>query len=141
MLVILIEESRIMGVGSLGDLKFESGLYAYVGSAQNNLEKRVARHFRRNKRIFWHIDYLLNDGHAKILEVFFKVAAKIEECKVAEAIGEVNEPIFGFGSSDCRCASHLFKVVDYEGLRSLLTRMGFAKLDLEALSCGGHLRD
>ena len=83
-------------------------IYAYVGSAQTNLEKRVNRHFRKEKRRFWHIDYLIDNHAAKILKVLFKEAAKTEECKIAWEIGRRNEAVSGFGCSDCNCKSHLF---------------------------------
>lgn len=123
-----------MNIGSLGNIRFEGGIYAYIGSAQNNLEKRVARHFRRDKRSFWHIDYLLSGRHIKILEVFFKVAPKSEECRTAEMLRKVGEPIKGFGSSDCKCIGHLLKVSDYEKLKRLIKNMNFMKLELEKLA-------
>ncbi|MEM2342070.1 MAG: GIY-YIG nuclease family protein [Candidatus Bathyarchaeia archaeon] len=122
-----------MRVGRLGYLSFDNGIYAYVGSAQNNLKMRVARHFRKKKRIFWHIDHLLSSEHAKILEVFFKVAPKAEECRTAETLRETGEAIRGFGSSDCRCVSHLLKVSNYERLKWLIENMNFMKVELEKL--------
>jgi hypothetical protein len=65
-LIIKLKYSICIRVGALGDLTFPSGLYAYVGSAQTNIELRVARHRRNEKRLFWHIDYLLNNEAAKI---------------------------------------------------------------------------
>jgi len=114
----------------LGSLKFNSGLYAYIGSAQNSLEKRILRHLRRDKRIFWHIDYLLNIKEAEILEIFHKDAPKECECKMAKAIMEFGEPVIGFGSSDCRCGSHLIKLGDYERLKRLMKAEGFTRLNV-----------
>lgn len=110
--VLLIEISKAIQekTGRLGKIKFAKGTYAYVGSAQNNLEKRIARHKSRNKRIFWHIDYLLNSKYAKILKVFYKKAGKKEECKTANKLSSIGVPKPGFGCSDCNCRSHLFKV-------------------------------
>lgn len=93
----------------------------------------MARHLRRDKRSFWHIDYLLSSEHVKILEVFFKVAPKDEECRTTEILREAGESIWGFGSSDCRCVSHLFKVTDYGRLKRLIEDMNFMKLELERL--------
>ena len=58
LLVRIKNDSNVM-VGALGARKFRKGLYAYVGSAQNSLEKRIERHFRSKKKKHWHIDYLL----------------------------------------------------------------------------------
>ena len=128
LLVILVEKQRSIRVGSLGTLVFESGLYAYVGSAQNSLEKRVTRHLTRNKKRFWHIDYLLEDKHVKIVNVFYKVAPKSEECHIAKKIGETNLPIKGFGSSDCNCKSHLFKLNSPESIEKIVKENMLLKL-------------
>jgi len=122
-LVILVSRRIIVNVGALGKVKFEKGFYAYVGSAQNNLEKRVERHFKRAKRKFWHIDYLLEGGVAKIFKVFYKKAEKFEECEIAKEIGSRGILVKGFGSSDCKCESHLFKIGDYGCLREFMHEM------------------
>ena len=131
-LVISIKEPIIITVGSLGSLKFNGGLYAYVGSAQNNLKKRVLRHLSRSKRVFWHIDYLLNSEKAEILKVFYKNAPKEYECKMAKAIMSFGEPVIKFGSSDCKCKAHLIKLKGYEGLKKLIKAEGFRRLKLNA---------
>ena len=112
-LVIEVDEDTRVNVGDLGRLIFKKGLYAYVGSAQNNLEQRVKRHLRKEKRRFWHVDYLLDSDAAKVVEVLHKQADKTEECTIAKVIGERGEPIDGFGSSDCTCKSYLFRIEDY----------------------------
>jgi adenylylsulfate kinase len=109
-LLISIGQNISVNVGVLGDKNFDKGLYVYVGSAQNNLEKRVERHFRKVKRKFWHIDYLLCNSHAEVVKVFCKEAGRLEECRVAERLCKVAAPIRGFGSSDCRCKGHLFRI-------------------------------
>lgn len=107
-------------MGAKSRLSFRKGLYAYVGSAQNNLEQRVKRHLRKEKRKFWHVDYLLANDAAKIIEVFQKQADKPEECMIAKAISLRSEPVDGFGSSDCSCKSHLFHLEDYGFLRDFM---------------------
>ena len=124
-LIIQVGEDTEVDVGALGRIAFRKGLYAYVGSAQTNLEKRINRHLRKKKRKFWHIDYLLDNDVAKIVKVFFKEANNAEECKIAKVIGERSEPIAGFGCSDCNCQSHLFQLKDYEFLRE--TMRGFSE--------------
>jgi Uri superfamily endonuclease len=64
-LVIKVTTLINLKVGALGKLVFPDGMYAYVGSAQNSIETRVKRHLRKEKSLFWHIDYLLaNDSVA-----------------------------------------------------------------------------
>ena len=108
MLVVEISKTISVNVGALGLLVFPAGLYAYVGSAQNNLELRVKRHLGKEKRLFWHIDYLLNDEAANVIGVYFVQGAKEEECRIARIMKENAQPIDGFGCSDCHCGSHLF---------------------------------
>ena len=110
MLLILLDHDLIIDVGALGRTTFKKGSYVYVGSAQNNLEKRVQRHIRKEKKLFWHIDYLLNSNDTKILNIFYKSGRKSEECTVANEIGKRGDPIGGFGCSDCNCTSHLFHI-------------------------------
>jgi Uri superfamily endonuclease len=116
-LEISIDASIFIKVGKLGVLNFDKGLYVYVGSAQSNLEKRVERHMRKQKKRFWHIDYLLESGHVKIADVFLKSRAQSEECRFAAELARDSLPIIGFGSSDCKCVSHLYKIHDYQFLR------------------------
>ncbi len=112
-LIIKVRRNIKVDVGALGEMAFAKGLYAYVGSAQVNMEQRVKRHLRSEKRKFWHIDYLLGNSAAKIIKVFYKEAAKPEECKTAESLIRTSEPVAGFGCSDCNCKSHLFHIKNY----------------------------
>jgi len=116
-LVIQINKAIQTKIGALGELSFTEGLYAYVGSAQNNLELRVARHRRKEKRLFWHIDYLLNSGAAKITAVYYKPGCKTEECEIASLLEANAQPITAFGCSDCSCSSHLFHAQNFDFLR------------------------
>jgi Uri superfamily endonuclease len=116
-LIIQVDKTVDVNVGALGKLTFEKGLYAYVGSAQANLEQRIKRHLAKEKQLFWHIDYLLNDNAARIVKVLYKQADKTEECDIAKAIGEKGEPVDSFGCSDCNCKSHLFRIGNYRFLQ------------------------
>jgi Uri superfamily endonuclease len=124
-LVISISEDIRIDIGALGSIDFAKGSYAYVGSAQSGLEKRVQRHLRKTKRKFWHIDYLLDDNNVKVLKVFCKEAGKPDECEIAKKINRKGFPIKNFGSSDCKCVSHLFELKNNEVLEELMlkTRM------------------
>jgi Uri superfamily endonuclease len=112
-LIIQVEKEAVLNVGALGTLTFKPGLYDYVGSAQANMEQRVKRHLKKEKRLFWHIDYLLDNDAAKVVKVLHKKAGKSEECTVAKALSEKGEPVDDFGCSDCDCRSHLFHIGDY----------------------------
>jgi Uri superfamily endonuclease len=119
-LIIQLTADAEIRVGALGTIPLGKGLYAYVGSAQNSLERRIDRHLRKRKRVFWHIDYLLENPVAQIVTVFFKEASKTAECAIAEAIGQRGEAVAGFGCSDCSCRSHLFRIDNYAFLRGFM---------------------
>ena len=120
-LLISVSKDIRVKVGALGSISFEKGLYAYVGSAQNNLEKRIERHLRKAKRKFWHIDYLLDNDAVKVVKVFCKEAEKSEECRVARELSGRSIPVVNFGCSDCGCVSHLFMLNDSDHSRSSMT--------------------
>ena len=92
-------------VGRLGAIEFPAGVYVYTGSAKRNLGARIARHRRSDKRLRWHIDYLLAAPGVNITKV---VRSQRDECELNQATrGQVLFP--GFGASDCRagCGAHL----------------------------------
>lgn len=82
------------------------GFYCYVGSALNNLEKRIERHLSKKKEKKWHIDYLTSE--ARIIN-FKKIPTnKKIECKISNKVNNMADGMVqGFGASDCRCKSHL----------------------------------
>ncbi|HEC72621.1 MAG TPA: GIY-YIG nuclease family protein [Thermoplasmatales archaeon] len=105
-LVIKLNKDTFIEIGKLGEIFFKKNFYAYVGSAMNGLERRINRHLRKNKKTYWHVDYLLNCG--KIKHVFYKESHKREECDIAGKLMRKLPMIPGFGCSDCSCRSHLF---------------------------------
>jgi Uri superfamily endonuclease len=106
LLLIKLDNNEIIQVGKLGKISFKKGFYVYAGSALNGLEQRIERHLRKDKKIHWHIDFLLE--HGKIIDVFYKETTSREECKIAETFANRFPSIPGFGCSDCNCNSHLF---------------------------------
>lgn len=127
-LIISVARNISVKVGALGMVEFKHGLYAYVGSAQNNLNKRLEHHLRLEKKKFWHIDYLLANRQAKIVKIFYKKATRSEECRLSGQLSKNGRSIVGFGSSDCNCRSHLFKIQGYEFLKEDMreTVLGFS---------------
>ncbi|RLC38053.1 MAG: GIY-YIG nuclease family protein [Candidatus Nealsonbacteria bacterium] len=110
-LLIKVLKTKEILIGRLGKIKFEKGKYIYVGSAQKNLGKRIERHFKKEKKKYWHIDYLLKDKDVKIEKaILFPFKRKNQECKLAKQISKKGKAIENFGSSDCKCKSHLIKI-------------------------------
>jgi len=112
-LLIKVEKPISVKIGALGKISFKKGNYVYVGSAQNGIEQRVKRHLRKNKKKFWHIDYLLANRNVEVIKIFYKKAQKEEECKLAKRISKYSLPVKNFGCSDCDCVSHLFFVKNF----------------------------
>jgi len=106
--VLLIElpEEQTITIGSLKAIYFPRGYYAYVGSAMGGFKSRLNRHLKSNKKPHWHIDYLLEK--ASISEIILCETKDRAECTVAQVLSHQFDSIPGFGSSDCKCCSHLF---------------------------------
>jgi Uri superfamily endonuclease len=114
--VLVIEAHGTVCVGCLGLQSFD-GVYLYVGSALGPRGfKRIERHRAvaegRNKTKRWHIDYLLRLGQFKGA-LLFETQDKTTECALAKGLARSAEPVIaGFGASDCRCQTHLFRVYE-----------------------------
>jgi len=108
-LVVSLSSDSSLRVGSLGVREFPAGIYVYVGSALSGIEKRVSRHRSAKKKKRWHVDYLLD--RAEVLSIIaIPTDRKSTECEVFQALAScegASVPVNGFGSSDCRCKSHL----------------------------------
>ena len=107
-LLIALGKKTPIAVGRLGLFTFPPGYYLYVGSAQSGLYPRVKRHLNVEKKLRWHIDYLLN--FAQVTEVWYATGVESQECfwcRIAHEMPQGEILAKGFGSSDCRCASHL----------------------------------
>jgi Uri superfamily endonuclease len=126
-LIILLDAPADILIGRRGNYSFRAGYYAYVGSALNSLEKRIRRHLRKEKKLHWHIDYLMQ--YAVVGAVIYAETNSNQECRVAQKLLEVLESVPGFGCSDCPCPSHLFYHADPEVLRrAVLTSFRNANL-------------
>lgn len=119
-------------VGALGLHLFPSGYYIYTGSAKRGLTHRIARHLRKRKRQHWHIDFLTTA--ARVERILIDDTGHYTECRRHQSImnlpgAEVN--VAGFGSSDCRCRSHLAYFKKRPRLRDLLRSERFSTSSLK----------
>ncbi|MCX6985830.1 MAG: GIY-YIG nuclease family protein [Lentisphaerae bacterium] len=117
-LVMSLPRRSCIKIGSLGVIDFKKGFYAYTGSAMGGLEQRIRRHLRREKKLHWHVDYLIRK--AEIREVHIKETdSKQDECLASATLAhDGGTPINKFGASDCRCGSHLFYFNAKSGIAS-----------------------
>ncbi len=105
-LIINLRDAETISVGKIGKIFFRAGYYAYVGSAFNGLESRLARHLSSEKKLHWHIDYLLQK--AEVGMIYYSITRRNKECVVAAQLACMLDSVPKFGSSDCRCKSHLY---------------------------------
>ncbi len=76
----------------------------------STLENRVKRHLRlpKQKNKHWHIDYLLENKEVSIIKLYLIPNKQKLECKLAQELLSISDGFIDkFGSSDCRCQSHL----------------------------------
>ena len=122
LIIYLEKDSTILTRRKQFDLK--KGFYVYVGSAKNGLFSRLNRHFSKNKKLFWHVDFLLAEAKIKKAICFVKK----EENELAKFFLKRAKPIFGFGCSDSIAdKSHLFFLGEGTLSDSLLRQL--AELD------------
>ena len=108
LLVLKNDRRKAIEVGKLGKIYFDRGYYVYVGSAMSGLESRVARHAKKKKKCFWHIDFI-TPGNMDIEKVFIIRRADRIESKIAKRVGGLCTNLVNrFGASDSSEKSHLF---------------------------------
>ncbi len=104
-LLIHLPKPISLNVGKIGFIDFPKGHYLYTGSAKKNMKSRIKRHFSKNKKLHWHIDYLTILPQVQIEDVLY---FSEDECSVNQKTAGII-PVPGFGASDCsqHCISHL----------------------------------
>lgn len=121
-LVLACHQRQTVQIGRWGALATAPGHYIYVGSAfgPGGVGARLSRHFRLEKRLRWHIDYLR--AVLRPVSAWISYAPERLEHLWAERLERAAgfTPIPGFGSSDCRCTAHLFHSLTADGLEQTL---------------------
>lgn len=127
-LEIQIPESSELKVGSLPNHEYE-GKYIYVGSALGpGGYSRVERHLDisadRTSGGHWHVDSLLEAGQIRCL--WLLPTEEDLECKLAGKLARsLDQPVKGFGASDCDCYSHLFSLTKGDRKELIKTMVDF----------------
>ncbi len=110
-LVLGSSKMKTITIGKLGTLFLKPGFYVYIGSAfgPGGLQARINHHLKNSSRPHWHIDYL--SPTLRLCEIWYTYDPTRCEHQWAEIHAATRGafiPLPGFGSSDCRCRSHLF---------------------------------
>lgn len=118
-----VEATERVEVGSLGTVRFPPGAYVYAGAAARGLDAAVERLTRPDGSGQRHVDRLDALPAERTAEAFPGDPAPCElATHVARLPGAL--PVLGFGSTGCSCLSHLYGFLDAdpddvaEGLRS-----------------------
>jgi len=131
-LLLFLPKQVTLTIGKLGKQRFPLGYYTYTGSAlgkgASSLKHRIARHLRKEKRRFWHIDYLLADENVSVEAVIVAETNENMECKTNQHIKTImgaKVQVKGFGASDCRknCKSHLLYFPEIENADCLVQKL------------------
>ncbi len=127
-LSIEVNKDIRISIGKLGNVSFSKGFYLYVGSARNRLNSRLRRHLSADKKLFWHIDYLLNSSAARLKRIW--TGGDRRECAIVGLINNnlSSEIVRNFGSSDCRCPGHLIFINKYIHPGGFLKKRGFKQI-------------
>ncbi|MEM3676870.1 MAG: GIY-YIG nuclease family protein [Candidatus Bathyarchaeia archaeon] len=138
-LVLRLLEGVHVAVGGLGIHRLDPGLYMYVGKGygrgSSSVEGRLGRHLSKDKKPFWHIDYLTLNPKFKAEAALYASTAELSECRLARMLIEelgAGLAVEGFGSSDCGCKGHLIHApkASLEGLIEAIHSI-FSKLKLK----------
>lgn len=115
--------AHTLTLGALGQYAFAAGSYSYIGSAlgTGGLRARLTRHTHADKRLHWHIDFLLRV--ATVRAACYVESVRRYECRWSQGLLRLPQayvPAPRFGASDCRdgCAAHL---IGFEGVMPVMT--------------------
>ena len=131
-LLLFLPKEANLNIGKLGKKRFPPGHYTYTGSAlgkgASSLKHRIARHLKKKKRKFWHIDYLLADKNVSAEAIIIAETKENRECNINQYLKKMmgaKVPVKGFGASDCRkkCGSHLLYFPEIERADFLVQRI------------------
>lgn len=120
----VLGRTRLIEVGRRGKVRFIPGSYVYVGSAlgPGGIDARLRRHVRGATTRHWHFDYFR--PAVRVLGAHIRTDGTLVECRWADwLLDEAFDPVEGFGCTDCRCRSHLFRIGGPESFGSFSDRV------------------
>lgn len=109
-LILRCDRSESILIGQLGQMRLQTGFYIYAGSAfgPGGVNARLRHHYQIAANPRWHLDYLR--AGCEPMEHWFTHDPERREHDWAATLLTLpgfNAPMQGFGSSDCRCKTHL----------------------------------
>jgi Uri superfamily endonuclease len=131
-LLLFLSKEITLEIGKLGNQKFPRGCYTYTGSAlgkgSNILKHRLSRHLKKEKRKFWHIDYLLANENVTVEAILVVETRKMMECEINAMIKSQNQALVQvkrFGATDCKnnCKTHLLHFPEVDKVDLLIQKI------------------
>ena len=124
-LIFNLESDCRIAVGKLGWFAFPSGWYAYSGSAlgPGGLAGRLRHHLHIAGHPHWHMDFLR--PHGRIAEIWYGHGPAYDEHRwsgILVRMAGTRAVAKGFGSSDCRCETHLIHFTTQPAIASFRFR-------------------
>ncbi len=109
-LVLYLTGRTRLKIGRLGVFCLKPGCYYYVGSAfgPGGLPARLHHHLQPARLPHWHVDYLRQT--MRVEQIWYGLHQTHRECEWASlllSMPSLSAAISRFGSSDCRCQTHL----------------------------------
>jgi len=110
-IIFHLTSHKNLRIGKLGEFLFPRGYYVYVGSAfgSGGLKSRIYHHLKLSTKPHWHVDYFRKK--AAPVEVWVSEYKERQEHRWALVLNRLKGaaiPSPGFGSSDCKCLTHLY---------------------------------
>jgi Uri superfamily endonuclease len=109
LLVLYLRCRTKITIGRLGTFSFKRGWYCYSGSAfgPGGLKARLGHHLKPISGYHWHIDYLRTQAELRSIWCLEGVNNEHLWSAILSKADRAIFPVAGFGSSDCKCNSHL----------------------------------
>jgi sugar fermentation stimulation protein A len=127
---MVCEKSFGIKIGKIGHVRIEKGVYLYTGSALGrggtSLEGRISRHYRRKKRVKWHVDFLTVRPEVIIKRAICLQSSERFECRINQKIMTklAAKPLAPHaGATDCNCDGHLLSINFADGSKGVLNRL------------------
>ena len=130
-------QAKTIQIGKLAQLNIQKGYYVYIGSAMGpgGVTARLKHHCKVSTRPHWHLDYLR--AETAFYNAYALHSPERKECGWAAVMAKteaVSEPMKGFGSSDCKCNTHLFYFSSkLKAVRAIGKISGARKVDVDTL--------
>ncbi|MFQ5770575.1 MAG: DUF123 domain-containing protein [bacterium] len=125
-LILRLHRDQKVQIGEMGSFEFPSGMYAYVGSAfgPGGLAARLQHHLNRTNQQRWHIDYLRPVTELEqVLLTEEKTRREHHWAALLHTLSCATVVVERFGSSDCKCATHLYFLQNVLCIKSIIEQV------------------